>query len=184
MVLRLFGGNANRRAVDRLRGEIVALVRQPPLYADYAVADTFDGRFELLALFSSLAVMRLTELEAPGKDIAQELTDGLFAGLDDDLREMGVGDLAVPKRIKKLASALLGRRNAYAEAMAEAGDGRLAEALARNVYAEAIAAADPRARRLARYARATAAAMGSAPIEAFLRGPLRLPDAGAVSIDL
>ncbi len=181
MLFGLLGRSANRRIVDRLHGEIVAAVRQPALYADLGVADTFDGRFELLALFSTLAVRRLMRLESPGPELAQELTDGLFRRLDDDLREMGVGDLAVPKRIKKLAAAILGRRNAYDAALGKDNDADLREALARNVHANVVGPGEPRTLRLARYVRASEAALGAAPSQSLLAGAAPFPDASTIA---
>ena len=181
MIFRLFRGSANRGTVDRLHGDIVAAVRQPAFFLDYGVADTFDGRFELLALFSTLVVRRLARLPAPGPAIAQELTDKVFQSLDDDLREMGVGDLAVPKRIKKLAAALLGRRKAYDEALDAGDEARLVEALARNVHANIDAPDDPRATRLARYVRAAEAALSNAALETLIAGPTPFPAAAAVA---
>ncbi len=180
MIAGFFRRSNHRRSVDRLHGDIVSALRQPAFYVDYRVADTFDGRFELLALFSTLAVRRLARLEKPGPEMAQGLTDGLFTRLDDDLREMGVGDLTVPKRIKKLAAALLGRRQAYDDALASETDLELADALARNVYSLDFGAGDPVVLRLARYTRAAEAALANADIEAFTRGPTPFPDAAAL----
>jgi cytochrome b pre-mRNA-processing protein 3 len=172
-----FRRRANRPILERLRGEIVAAARQPALYAAFGAADTFDGRFELLALYSSLVVARLTALPAPGPDLAQELTDALFVGLDDDLREMGVGDLAVPKRVKKLAAALLGRRKAYLDALDRPDDQALREALSRNVLGAAIGPGDPRVAGLARHVRDVVAALSKASVSDFVAGPLVLPAA-------
>ncbi len=181
MIFRLFRGSANRRTVERLHGDIVAAVRQPAFFVDYAVADTFDGRFELLALLSTLVVRRLARLPAPGPDIAQELTDKVFQSLDDDLREMGVGDLAVPKRIKKLAAALLGRRKAYDEALESADPTALFVALARNVHANGLAPDDPRTPRLGRYVRAAESALSVTSLETLINGPTPFPAAADIA---
>ena len=140
-----------RAVIDRLHGEIMAAARQPAIYRDYAVADTVDGRFEALALMAGLALRRLSALPAPGPVIAQDLLDEIFSRLDANLREMGVGDVTVPKRMQKFASALLGRRKAY-EAALDAGDAEaLAAALARNLYAGRFAGDDDAPRRCAAY---------------------------------
>src|SRR6476620_7868248 len=107
MIFGLFRRSANERVIERLHGEIMAAVRQPSLYADYGVPDTFEGRFEMLILLSTLVVRRLAKLPSPGPEIAQDLTDKIFSEIDAAMREMGVGDLAVPKRIKKMAAAFL-----------------------------------------------------------------------------
>jgi cytochrome b pre-mRNA-processing protein 3 len=162
--------------VDRLHGGIVAAVRQPALYSELGVADTFDGRFELLALFSTLAIRRLMSAKPSGPELAQDLTDGLFRHLDNDLREIGVGDLTVPKKIKKLASALLGRRNAYDRALAKGDDRELSEAVARNVYASQVSPGDPRIERLARYIKASEATLANAPDSELMNGAAPFPD--------
>jgi len=176
MLMGLFRRSANRRIVDRLHGGIVSAVRRPVLYTGYGVADTFDGRFELLALISTLVVRRLTRLPPPGGELAQDLTDSLFRGLDDDFREMGVGDLAVPKRIKKFAAALLGRRQAYAAALDLSDNAALVDALWRNVHSGNLAPDDPAVARLACYARAVEAALATTPLNSLMEGPLPFPD--------
>jgi len=133
MIFAMFRRSDNDKVIDRLHGDIVAAVRQPSLYADYGVEDTFEGRFELLTLFATLLVRRLASLPSPAPEAAQELTDRVFSELDAAMREMGVGDLAVPKRIKKFAAAFLGRRNAYDAALGADTHDQLEAALARNV---------------------------------------------------
>jgi cytochrome b pre-mRNA-processing protein 3 len=181
MIFDFFRRAPNQPVIDRLHGEIVAAVRQPAFYRDYGIADTFDGRFELLALLSTVTVRRLMALPAPAPDLAQELTDGIFRHLDSTLREMGVGDLTVPKRIKKFAAALLGRRQAYDAALNDADDGALQAALARNAFAGAQDAAAPVVRRLAAYVRAAAAVHADAPLAVFLEGQPPFPPADSIS---
>lgn len=176
-----FGRRATDPVIDRLHGEIVAAVRQPIFYRDYGIGDTFDGRFELLALCSTIVVHRLMECGSEGQDLAQELTDGIFSHLDGALREMGTGDLAVPRRIKALASALLGRRQAYVRALGEPDDRALAAALARNVYAGQRPEDDEAVLRLARYVRASVAAHEAASLLVFREGPLPFPDPAHMS---
>lgn len=166
----LFPRAANRRIVDRLYGEIVAVARNPVLFRDYAAPDTFEGRFETLTLAAHLVLRRLAALPPPASELAQELVDSIFSHLDATLREMGVGDPSVPKRMKKLAEAFYGRGFAYQQAARE-GLPALEQALRRNVYAGRADAA-----RLARYAQAVAAALETASFETFVRGPLPFPD--------
>src|SRR5947209_1171141 len=104
----------NRRVIEALHGRIVAAARNPALFLPpYAVPDSLEGRFDLLILLATLMVRRLESLPAPGREIAQGVVDCLFQHLDRALREMGVGDLAVPKRMKKLAGDFGGRSAAY-----------------------------------------------------------------------
>lgn len=178
MILRFLRKSPHEAVVERLHGEIVAAARQPALFLDgYGVADTLEGRFDLLVLHAFLVLSALGAKPAPGQRIAQETADRLFSGLDAALREMGVGDLAVPKRMKKMGDAYNGRSAAYAAALAEGG-AALETALARNIYGSTDARA---AARLARYVRATAAAMAAADLAAFQRGPAPFVEAAEIA---
>lgn len=165
----LFGNAKNRTTIDRLHGEIVAVARDPAFFTSYSVMDTFEGRFEVLTLHAWLVLRRLAALPSPAPEIAQDLIDTLFRHFDIALRELGVGDTSVPKRMRHLAEAFLGRCQAY-DAALRAGHETLAAALARNVYA---GAGD--ARRLAHYVEAADRTLASAPIAAFSRGPVPFP---------
>ena len=173
MIFAMFKRSGNQRVIERLHGDIVAAVRQPSLYADYGVDDTFDARYEVLILCATLLVRRLALSPSPGPEVSQELTDRIFSELDAAMREMGVGDLAVPKRIKKLAAAFLGRRKAYDAALSAAS-------LSRNVYGLEPAEGAARAARLARYAFAVEAAFSAAPLEIFVKGSAPFPKAEAI----
>ena len=166
-----------RALLDRLHGDIVAAVRRPAFYLDYAVPDTFEGRFELLALHAGLVLRRFNAAEAPGPAVAQDLVDTVFAHLEADLREAGVGDITVPKRMKKLCEAFLGRAAAY-DAGLRVGVDTLDSAIARNVYAGRGDADAPA--RLSRYAAAAAAALSSTPLESCLAAPLPFPDPSTI----
>lgn len=134
-----------RNPVAALYGDIVTVARAPIAYLDFGVADDFEGRFERLALIATLVFRRLKALPPPAEAVAQELVDRLFADLDDGLRRMGVSDLSVGKRMKKLAQGFFGRAEAYTAALDAASEVALREALARNLFAgsrapEAVAA--------------------------------------------
>lgn len=161
---------ANQQLIEGLHEQIVAAARQPVFYLDYGVTDTFEGRFELMIALAGVALSRLNAAEAPGPAVAQDLVDTIFRHLDLGLREMGVGDLAVPKRIKKLAEAFLGRAAAY-DAAARAGGDALALALSRNIFDEKH---DGRA--LAQYLSATRARFAERSLDACLRQGLPFPD--------
>lgn len=180
MRLGIFRRPFSRVVIDRLHGEIVAMVRQPALYRDFGVEDTFEGRFELLALFSTLVIRRLVLLGPPGPEIAQELTDALFSGLDATLREMGVGDLSVPRRMNRLAGALLGRRQAYEEGLADDDQAILSAAIARNVFGGAFEPGDPRVMRLLGYTGMLCSVLSQLKIENFTSDKLGLPAAELV----
>ena len=165
---------AKKQLVERLYAEIVAAVRQPELYTEYGVADTFEGRFELLTLHAGLVLKRLSDAEAPGPVLAQDLVDAIFHHLDSGLREAGVGDLAVPKRMKTLAEAFLGRSAAYDDALRK-GEQALAAALLRNML-DGDGAAGP----LARYGLAVHRRLNDASLDDLLGQPLPFPDVAAI----
>jgi cytochrome b pre-mRNA-processing protein 3 len=126
----------NRLApIERLHVSISALARDPVLFTRHGVADSFEGRFELLALHFALVLRRLAKLPAPAADVAQDLTDLTFLRLDQSLREIGIGDVGVPRRMKTLARAFYGRANAYHAAWDSSDPARLVEALRRNIFA-------------------------------------------------
>ena len=166
-----------RLLLDRLHGEIVGAVRRPAFYLDYGVPDTFEGRFELLALHAGLVLRRFNAAPAPGPAVAQDLVDTIFAHLDADLREAGVGDITVPKRMKKLCEAFLGRSAAY-DAALRLGPEAIVDALARNVYGGADEA--EAAERLASYVARTGAVLDATSLDSCLSGPLPFPDPSAI----
>ena len=166
---------ANRLVIERLHENIVAHARNPAFYTDYAVADTFQGRFELLTLLAALVLKRFNEAEAPGPEVAQDLVDAIFRRLDSGLREMGVGDLTVPKRMKTLAGAFTGRCAAYDAGLRD-GTPALAAALSRNVYE-----GGGDGRRLARYAEAAFTGLAAVSLDDCLRAGLSFPDPILVS---
>lgn len=165
---------ANRDVIERLNTAIVEAVRTPVFYLEGGVADTFNGRFELLVLHMAVAVRRMRALGPPGPAIAQALVDRMFRNLDPALRELGVGDMAVPKRMKRLAEGFLGRSVAYDRALLADDRSTLEETLSRNIYARVRGAGE-----LAAYVRAAAAAIDAAPLEDFTQGSLHFPDPAA-----
>lgn len=133
MIFGLFGKRAQRRApVDALFGRIAEASRQPGLYLAGGIPDSFEGRFESLALHVLLVLRRLRELPPPASELAQELVDACFAYLELGFRNGGVSDVAVPKRMKKIGQMFYGRVQAYEAALAAPGLNGLTEALQRN----------------------------------------------------
>ncbi len=110
-----------RALVDTLHDRIVAQSREPVFYADAGLPDTVEGRFESLALHTLLILRRLRRLPAPADDVAQDLVDRVFAHLEVALRELGIGDMGVPKRMKKIAGAFYDRTRLY-DPLIERGD--------------------------------------------------------------
>jgi cytochrome b pre-mRNA-processing protein 3 len=177
MLGRFFRPRPGRILVDRLHGDIVAAARRPAFYLTCGVLDTFEGRFEVLVLHLSAATRRLEALPDPGRAMAQELVESMFAHLDIALREIGVTDIGVPKRMKKLAGAYLGRAAAYGEALRASDEAALESALARNMFGGAITAGDGRLRAMARYARAQEEALARSEPASLLAGEMSFPEA-------
>jgi len=130
---RLFGkSDAKRETLRPLWHEIVAVSRESEWYAECEVADSVEGRFDMISLVLALVLMRMESDETLAPDTAL-LTELFVADMDRQLRETGVGDLMVGKHMGKLMSVLGGRLGALREAMAKADDADLAAALQRNV---------------------------------------------------
>lgn len=124
-----FGRRKGREIpVERLYGAVVAASRHPALYEIHGLPDTLDGRFESLVLHGLVVLRRLRALPAPAQDVAQDLVDAVFAHLEIAMRESGIGDFGVPKRMKKLGTGFYDRLTAY-EAALDAGPDALAAAL-------------------------------------------------------
>lgn len=158
----LFRSNPNRAAAQDLYAAIVAQARQPAFYAALGVPDTVDGRFEMVALHAFLVLRRLKETPAPGAALGQALFDAMFADMDRSLREMGVGDLGVGRRVKSMAEGFYGRIGAYDAALLLPADDALQEALRRNVYGTVKHGSSlAGARALAVYVRASAATLAA-----------------------
>lgn len=129
-----------REHAARLLDVIITQARHPVFYADYGVPDTMLGRYEMVCLHAYLLLGRLKRAGGQGPRIAQTLHDQIFDDFDVALREVGIGDMGIGKRIKKLARNLHGRISAYERGLA-AGDADLDAALRRNLYASADPAA-------------------------------------------
>lgn len=112
----------------------VRAARDPRWFTELAVPDTLDGRFDLVGVFAALLIRRLRQLPPPGADLAQAVFDAMFADMDFNLRELGVGDLSVGKQVRAMWEAFHGRALAYEPAVAAGDEAALAAALARNVW--------------------------------------------------
>jgi cytochrome b pre-mRNA-processing protein 3 len=171
MIFPLFRRSRRPDTISALYGMIVAQARSPVFYRDYEVADTVNGRFDLLLLHIGLVVGRLMR-EEEGKAAGQALFDLFCADMDDNLREMGIGDLSVPKHMKRVGEAFYGRAQAYEKALAAEGDTALVETVERNVYGGNGGEA---ARRLASYIRLSAGALAEQTAGAIAAGSVRFP---------
>ena len=175
MILSPFRRNP-RDTISTLYGMIVAQARLPVFYRDYAVADTVNGRFDLIVLHLALVLERLTENGAL-HPAGQALFDRFCQDMDDNLREMGISDLKVPKEMKRMGQAFYGRSKAYLDAL---GNRRaLVAALTRNIYGGAPSALDA-APRLADYIAQAVGDLKAQDTAAIIAGGLRFPDPAGV----
>lgn len=170
MILQRLLGRKTRSA-EILYSAIVTAARQPRFYAEWAVPDTVDGRFDMIVLHLFLVLNRLRT----GKEherLSQDLTDAFFDDMDRSLREMGVGDLSVGKKVRKMAEACYGRLTAYGKAIA-GNDGELEQTVARNVYAGGANGED--VAKLSAWVREARAMLGEQPAERIATGVIQWP---------
>jgi cytochrome b pre-mRNA-processing protein 3 len=167
------------RIATKLYGSVVTQARDPAFYALYRVPDTPEGRFEMLLIHLCLVLERLKGEREAGAALSQSLVEAFVTDVDDSMREMGVGDLSVPRKVKKAAAALFDRVQEFRAAMAEAGSRKLVEALTRNVYGLAVAAEGCRdgAVAIAGYMREAAAALAAQESADVLAGRIVFPAA-------
>lgn len=173
-----------KRAAADLYDAIVAAARRPVLYREGGTPDTVDGRFDLIALHAFLLFHRLSGEERWTKT-GDALANHIMKDMDRNLREMGVGDMSVGKKMKKLARAFYGRLDAYWGAVKAAEPDALGRALARNVYRdESLDAAtrDSAAERLAVYVRAQIDALAEQSTDALLAGRVQFLDAAPLIV--
>jgi cytochrome b pre-mRNA-processing protein 3 len=158
-------GRDVRDSAAMLYARAVEQARRPEFYSGLGVPDTLDGRFEMIALHVFLLLHRLKQ-SGEAAALAQALFDVMFQDMDQNLREIGVGDLSVGKRVKTMAKALYGRCAAYEAGLVE-GDASLAAALRRNLFGTLDAVGDVVLARFCAYLRRGAVALAAQPL-----GPL------------
>jgi len=168
LIFSLFRKDPRRTAIATLYKRIATASRTPGLYAALGIPDTLEGRFEALSLHMVLALRTLRQLPPPADEVAKDLTDAFFRDMDASLREMGVGDTVVPKRMKKVAESFYGRAHAYDSPLNSGDEAGLALALGRNVYGSEAPAAP-----LARYAFAADRGLKTVDLDTLLEtGPV------------
>ena len=150
MLRQLFRTNPEKRTARELYAGILGAARQPALYGPDGVADTVEGRFELVVLHAALVILVLRQSEDPAAGrLSQAVFDTMFDDFDAAMRELGVGDSALGKRIRFMAKGFYGRASTLDEAIAADDDSQLQAVLSRNIFASETV--DPRAARLALY---------------------------------
>jgi cytochrome b pre-mRNA-processing protein 3 len=162
-----------RDEAERLYSAVAAAARHPAFYTRFRVPDTFAGRFEVLVLHLVPVVRRLALGRQGDPDLARRVTESFVTDLDDAVREAGVGDLSVGKRVKALFGSYGGRLATYTQA-GRGGEAALADAIARNVYAGA--APPGAAPALAGWLKATLANFDTAGIDSLRQGRLPFAD--------
>jgi cytochrome b pre-mRNA-processing protein 3 len=173
---------ASPGTIEAIYGMIVTQAREPIFYRDLGVPDTVNGRFDLLLLHLWLLLRRLRTVQGVTQqgatqqgatELSQALFDRFCEDMDDNLREMGIGDQTVPKRMRAFGEAFYGRVQAYDQAMEEGGEA-LASAICKNIL---NGAGMDQAQRLADYARATEADLRRTGEAALLGASFKFPPA-------
>jgi cytochrome b pre-mRNA-processing protein 3 len=154
----------------------LAQSRRVEFYTRLGVADTMDGRFDLLCLHAAILIARLSREGAEGRAMAQALFDVLFTQVDYALREIGIGDLGVPKHMQKMMKAFNGRMQAYAAAFQSGDEASLAQAIARNLYRREAVEDAPAAAPMARYALWAISQAAATPMEDVTKGMFEYPE--------
>jgi cytochrome b pre-mRNA-processing protein 3 len=167
VILKALFGRKPADPSEALYAAIVAAARQEKFYAVWGVPDSMDGRFDMQVLHMYLVLERLGESGVEAEALRQTLTDRFFAAMDAALREVGVGDLAVGKKVRKMAEAFFGRIKAYSAATTE---NDLRDAFARNIYAGAEAG---RAGALATWTIQARQVLKTQALDAVARGDVR-----------
>ena len=174
MLNRLRKSAVRKEFAMRLEGQLAARARDRFFFRVLNVPDTMDGRFDMVALHGWLALERLKAVKM--EEGAQALTDVLFVGFDEALREQGTGDMGMGRRMKAFANAFFGRLHAYSGAQNETA---LAEALAKNIWRGKETG--DRGRILARYVTSARAHLAKGDIAAGVLDFGPLPQAEKVS---
>jgi len=180
MILRFFRRDDGGETIQRLYGAIVARSRDPVFYLDYKVPDSVEGRFEMILVHAFLLFHRLRAESEERRRLGQRVFDVFCTDMDANLREMGVGDLTVPKKMKRVTESFYGRVSVY-EGPVDAGDtGALAEAVLRNVYSS-DSERTLQAAALAAYMIKAADALKATPYDTFADGQFPLPEPAQIS---
>jgi cytochrome b pre-mRNA-processing protein 3 len=172
-MLNVFRRTPRASTIEALYGAIVAQARAPVFYRSYGVADTVNGRLDLLMLHLALVFERLSRGEAAARGAGQAVFDRFCQDMDDHLREDGVSDLRVPKDMQRLAAAFFGRHRSYISALKAGDRGALRSALRRNVFADADG---PGLDALAGYVEAAAQVLDRHDAAAVAGGRIEWPD--------
>jgi cytochrome b pre-mRNA-processing protein 3 len=178
MLTWLKSGRERRQVARSLYGSSVTAARAAIFYAEWGVPDSPAGRFEMVALHVALLLRRLSCGGAPERRLRVALTEAFVVDMDDSMRELTIGDLAVPREIKRAAAALFDRHSAYLAALARRTDMSLSDAL-RAELAYLVRGGTLNSRGLADYVERCAAALDAQPAAQILTGRVAWPDPAA-----
>jgi cytochrome b pre-mRNA-processing protein 3 len=170
----LFSWRRKDTSAQKLYGAIVAQARLPVFYQSFGVPDTLQGRFVLLSLNLFAVLHRLKAGGAEAHDLAQQLVDQFSADMETVLREVGVGDLSIPKRMRGLAASSAALLQSYEEGFA-AGEGAVAGAIAEALPLEGTLA-EAAGGRLAHYLEGVVQHLEKEPLSALSAGEVRFPE--------
>lgn len=173
-------GRARRKLARALYAKCVEQARLPIFYSELKVPDTFDGRFELVALHAGMLMARLSECEPDGGKLSQAVFDDMFVNMDQTCREIGIGDLSVPRHIKRMMKALKGRTLTYIQAMES---GEMNDAVARNLYGTVARPPDGVLAAMSGYVVELRAALAAQNYESFSAGRVSFPQPPARKVD-
>ncbi len=166
-----------RRTARALYGSIVTQARQTDFYAIWGVPDTAEGRFEVLAMHLVLVLRRLGSSAAVAPRVPRLLNEIFVVDLDDALRELAVGDLAVPRQVKRAVAILHDRHALYGSALEGEEDRRLADAISARI-GTLKAAGDLDTATICAYLREAARHLDQADDTALVAGRLHWPRPG------
>lgn len=169
---------ALRGTATELYGSVVTQARNPAFYSEMGIPDTLEGRYEMVVMHMALVLERLRTEGDDGIALSRETIETFVADMDGSMRELGVGDLTVPKKVKSAAAGLYARADAYRQALIQEGaragaSGVLDVAIAR--FALGSETADDRSARLARYYRAVTVALARLASAEVLAGRMPMP---------
>jgi len=142
----------------------------PEFYMSYGVPDTLDGRYEMFALHLSLLANRLAD-DAAYADFSQELYDKCFRNIDKGLREAGIGDMSVPKHMKRMMKGFNGRVHAYSEGLTKGASVKVLDAaIERNIYGTLQSPKKEHVRAMRAYIKMNAKALAAQPLNDMMNG--------------
>ncbi|MDA0339069.1 MAG: ubiquinol-cytochrome C chaperone family protein [Proteobacteria bacterium] len=176
---RLFMLGDQEIAANGLYNALVARARSPEFYAVALVPDTIDGRFDMITLHAFLLMHRLKDNGPEAAGVSQALFDEMFRDMDRSLREMGVGDMGVGKRVRAMGKAFMGRIQAYDDAIKDS-QGAFDAAIHRNLY-RGSDSTEAGVAMIAGYVRDQMTVLADQPLDALVKGRVLFGDASKVT---